>query len=91
MLIKHYTDLMATNKESIDSLEVGLSGLQNGMQQIEIGIIDKLHQLEQTINRMSEALLSNKQGSNHNIGNCSHSYKKNTKDGAIGRRMIFSL
>lgn len=51
---------MATNKESIDSLEVGLSGLQNGMQQIEIGIIDKLHQLEQTINRMSEAVLSNK-------------------------------
>ncbi|KAH9735892.1 hypothetical protein KPL71_017903 [Citrus sinensis] len=68
---------MATNKERIEILEVGLSGLQNGMQQMEISVNDKLHRLEETINRMSEALFSNKEGSSHNVNNhASHSYKE---------------
>ena len=40
---------MATNKERIESLEAGLGGLQIGMQQMEISVNDKLHQLEETI------------------------------------------
>ncbi|KAL9435272.1 hypothetical protein AB3S75_021528 [Citrus x aurantiifolia] len=78
---------MATNKERIEILEAGLSGLQNGMQQMEISVNDKLHRLEETINRMSEALFSNKEGSSHNVNNhASHSYKEEVD----GSRMIFS-
>ena len=82
---------MATNKERIENLEARLDGLQDGLQQMEIGINDKLHQLEETINRMSEAFFSNKEGSSHNVNNHpSHSYKEHTKEEAGGSRMIFS-
>ncbi|KAH9717618.1 hypothetical protein KPL71_021897 [Citrus sinensis] len=82
---------MATNKERIENLEARLDGLQDGLQQMEIGINDKLHQLEETINRMSEAFFSNKEGSSHNVNNHpSHSYKEHTKEEASGSRMIFS-
>lgn len=58
---------------------------------MEIGVNDKLQQLEETINRMSGALFSNKEGSSHNVSNCtSHSQKKNTKEEVDGNRMIFS-
>ncbi|KAH9717760.1 hypothetical protein KPL71_021954 [Citrus sinensis] len=40
---------MANNKERIENLEARLGGLQDGMQQMEIGINQKLHQLEETI------------------------------------------
>ena len=82
---------MANNKERIENLEARLGGLQDGMQQMEIGINDKLHQLEETINRMSEAFFSNKERSSYNVNNHpSHSYKENTKEEASGSRMIFS-
>lgn len=82
---------MANNKERIENLEARLGGLQDGMQQMEIGINQKLHQLEETINRMSEAFFSNKEESIHNINNHpSYSYKENTKEEVGGSRMIFS-
>ncbi|KAL9429100.1 hypothetical protein AB3S75_030999 [Citrus x aurantiifolia] len=82
---------MATNKERIENLEARLDGLQDGLQQMEIGINDKLHQLKETINRMSEAFFSNKEGPSHNVNNHpSHSYKEHTKEEASGRRIIFS-
>lgn len=40
---------MATNKERIESLEAGLSGLQEGMNCMELGIVDKLHHLEEML------------------------------------------
>ncbi|RVW72141.1 hypothetical protein CK203_057976 [Vitis vinifera] len=52
---------MATNKERIEQLEAGLGGLQDGMSRMELGLTDKLHQMEETIHRLSEALLSNKE------------------------------
>ena len=58
---------MATNKERIENLEVGMGGLQDGMRRVELGVADKLHQLLETINRMTETMMfSNKEGSNYN-------------------------
>ena len=49
---------MATNKERIEHLEEGLGGVQDGMQRMEAGITDKIQQLEDTIAKQYEALLS---------------------------------
>ena len=49
---------MATNKERIEALETGLGGVQDGIQR-----------LEDTVNRLSEILLSTRESSNnHNNG-----------------------
>ncbi|RVW57854.1 hypothetical protein CK203_117249 [Vitis vinifera] len=49
---------MATNKERIEALEAGLGGVQDGIQR-----------LEDTVNRLSEILLSTRESSNnHNNG-----------------------
>ncbi|KAA8546792.1 hypothetical protein F0562_003221 [Nyssa sinensis] len=57
---------MASNKERIEALEAGLGGVQDGMQRLELGVTDKLRHLEETINKLSEALLSTKEPSNNN-------------------------
>jgi hypothetical protein len=57
---------MTTNKERIENLEVGLGGLQNGMSRLELNIVDRIHQMESNINKLTEALLSNKEGSSSN-------------------------
>ena len=44
---------MATNKEKIELLEVSVGGLQDNMSRMELGINNKLHQLEVAINRIS--------------------------------------
>ena len=54
---------MATNKERIEKLEIGLGGLQEGMSIIESGVTENLHHIEETINEVSEVLLTNKAGS----------------------------
>ena len=61
-MFKNFVVLMATKKERIQNLEARLGGLQDGMQQMEIGINEKLHQLEETINRMSDAFFQTKKG-----------------------------
>ena len=49
---------MTTNKERIEALEAGLGGVQDGMQR-----------LEDTVNKLSEILLSTRESSNnHNNG-----------------------
>ena len=40
---------MATNKERIERIEADIGNLQNKMEQIEIGINDKLQRLEDTL------------------------------------------
>jgi ClpP class serine protease len=57
---------MASNKERIEALEVGLGGVQDGMQQLELGVVDKLHHLEETINKLLEAFLSTREVSSNN-------------------------
>jgi len=55
-----------SNKERIEALEARLGGVQDGMQQLELGVADKLHHLEETINKLSEAFLSTREVSSNN-------------------------
>lgn len=89
---------MASNKERIEVLEAGLGGLQEGMQRIELAVADKLHQLEDTINKISEALLSSEASPshhNHEREGFSRTYKEDTNNGknqedSDGGRQVFS-
>ncbi|XP_010275983.1 PREDICTED: uncharacterized protein LOC104610859 [Nelumbo nucifera] len=57
---------MATNKERIERLEAGLGRFQDHFSRMEVGVSDKFHQLEDAINKLSEALLSNRVASTNN-------------------------
>lgn len=50
---------MGTNKERIESLEVGLGGLQNNFSRMVVGVTDKLHHIEDVLSKLSEILLAN--------------------------------
>ncbi|KAA8519250.1 hypothetical protein F0562_013506 [Nyssa sinensis] len=58
---------MGTNKERIEWLEAGLGGIQDGLQRMELGMVDKLHHLETSLNRLSDVLLSTQESSSHNF------------------------
>ena len=68
---------MTTNKERIENLEVGLGGLQNGMSRLKLNIVDRIHQMESNINKLTEALLSNKEGSSSNTNDRSERTRHN--------------
>ena len=55
---------MGTNKERIEHLETGLGVVQEELQRMELGMIDKLHHLEEALNRLSNVLLANPESSN---------------------------
>ncbi|KAF2325565.1 hypothetical protein GH714_030423 [Hevea brasiliensis] len=57
---------MTNHKERIESLEAGLGGLQDSVSRMELGITDKFHQIENTLTKPTEAMLSNKEGYNSN-------------------------
>ncbi|KAJ0020095.1 hypothetical protein Pint_31747 [Pistacia integerrima] len=57
--------LMGTNKERIEHLESRLGAVQERLQQMEFGMNDKLHHLEEALNRLSNMLLANPESSNH--------------------------
>ena len=57
---------MASNKEHIEALEIRLGGVQDGLQQMELGMADKFNHLEATIQKLLEALLSTNASSSHN-------------------------
>jgi hypothetical protein len=63
---------MTTNKERIELLEAGLGGVQDGMQRMEDSMINRLHNLEETINKLLEAMIASKTSS---------SYHNNNRDG----------
>ncbi|WJZ90933.1 hypothetical protein VitviT2T_010048 [Vitis vinifera] len=84
--------LMATNKERIEQLEARLGGLQDGMSRMELGLTDKLHQMEETIHRLSEALLSNKEGSSSNTNDRNgrvRNNRDNSKEQMGGGQQMF--
>ena len=70
-------------------MEAGIGGLQNGMHRIEFGVADKIHQLEETINRMFEALLSKKEVFNGN-NNSPERHSCTNKEEPEGSHQIFS-
>ena len=83
---------MATNKERIEQLEAGLGGLQDGMSRMELGLTDKLHQMEETIHRLSEALLSNKEESSSNTNDRNgrvRNNRDNSKEQMEGGQQMF--
>ncbi|KAJ0040554.1 hypothetical protein Pint_26938 [Pistacia integerrima] len=82
---------MATDKERIENLEIELGRLQDGMSRMEIGITDKLRQLEETINTLSELRLT-KTGPNNTSDYSSHlrSNQEENREGMDGNRQIFS-
>ena len=80
--------MMATNKERIENLEVGLRGLQDEMSWLELGFVDIFYQIEEALNMLFVAVLSNKNGSSSNTNNqdghfCNNrnEFKENTKGG----------
>ncbi|KAJ0007378.1 hypothetical protein Pint_29904 [Pistacia integerrima] len=78
---------MASNKERIEALEARLGGVQDGLQRLELGVTDTLHRLEETINKLSEAVLPTKEPSNNNWreGSSSSYHEENN-----GGRQVFS-
>ena len=56
---------MATNKGQIKLLEVGLGSVQSKVQQLGVGLNNKFHQLEETINQLSKVLLASKESSSY--------------------------
>jgi hypothetical protein len=84
---------MATNKEQIENLKVGLGGLQDGMSKMKLNIVDRFHQMKGTINNLTEALLSNKKGSNNNNNDrsgCIRHNKEEFVEKIEGGRQMFS-
>ena len=59
--------IMATNKERIENLEVGLGGLQANLSRMELGVNDKLHQLENAISKISEVLSTRQDPTSSNV------------------------
>ena len=57
---------MASNKERIEALETRFGGMQDGLQQMELGMAYKFNHLEATIQKLSETLLSSNASSSHN-------------------------
>lgn len=55
---------MATNRVRIEALESQLSGIRDGVQRMELGMNDKLHQIENTINRLTDVLLHSRESFN---------------------------
>ena len=69
---------MATNKERIEALEAGLGGVQ-----------DAIQQLEDTVNRLSEILLSTRESSN-NYNNGREGFVRPQREENDSGRQIFS-
>jgi hypothetical protein len=81
--------LNGDNKERIEMLEAGLGGVQEGVQRMEMSMSGKMRQLEETINKLSEAMLSSKGESSHGNtnreGNSRSIHEENE-----GYRQVFS-
>jgi len=84
---------MATNKERIENLKVALGGLQDSMSRMVLGLNDKLHHMEEVINKLSMALLSTKDSSsntNARSGPSRHNREEFTESVEGGRQMFSS-
>lgn len=54
------------NKEMIEQLEASVGGLKDNSSRMELGVADKLHQMEDTLKRLTDTLLTNYEGSSSN-------------------------
>lgn len=57
---------MTTNKERIEHVEVELGSLLYGMKRIKLGLNDRLHRLEKTINKKADSISASRGTASHN-------------------------
>ncbi|XP_041025505.1 uncharacterized protein LOC121265907 [Juglans microcarpa x Juglans regia] len=70
--------IMGTNKERIEQMEARLGGVQDGLHRMDLGMADRLCQVEETLNRLSDVLFANQEIPNHH------------REGNDGGRMVVS-
>ncbi|KAH9696914.1 hypothetical protein KPL71_023390 [Citrus sinensis] len=78
---------MTTNKERIERIEADLGNLQDRMEQMEVGINDKLQRLEETINKLVESNNATKGTTSRNSTENSSSTKPAREERDAGRHM----
>ena len=80
---------MSTNKERIENLEASFGDLQTKFDRMEVGVGDKLRQIEAAISRMSNILITRHETS---LGspNAQASQSSNGQDLLEGRRPMFT-
>ena len=81
---------MTTNKERIELLEKELGAVQHGLERMEVGVNDRLHQLEETIQKLSEAVLSNRSSSSHNTHEREGPFRAYHEETDGGRQILSS-
>ena len=83
---------MAINKKRIENLEVGLGGLQANLRIMELGVNDKLHQLENAISKISKVLSTRQEPTSSNVNERSgqSSYGRSRENTERGRPMFSS-
>lgn len=60
---------MTTNRNRLDRVETEIAELQEGMKRMEVGQVgmsDKLHQIEGTLSKLAESMLTSKGTPSHN-------------------------
>ncbi|KAJ8749838.1 hypothetical protein K2173_013241 [Erythroxylum novogranatense] len=80
---------MASNKERIKTLEVGLGQLQDSVSQMERGFADKLQQIETAISKLSESALPSRDGAS-SMGDRNSQVRANREEIREGGRSTFS-
>ena len=78
---------MATNKERIEWIEADLWSLQDRMEQMEVGINDKLKRLEESINKLVESNSATKGTTSRNSTKNLGSTKPVREERDAGRHM----
>ncbi|KAK9183557.1 hypothetical protein WN944_026710 [Citrus x changshan-huyou] len=78
---------MTTNKERIERIEADLGSLQDKMEQMEVGINDKLQRLEESINKLVESNSATKGTTSCNSIENSGSTKPVREEREAGRHM----
>ena len=78
---------MTTNKERIERIEADLGSLQDRMEQMEVGINDKLQRLKETINKLVESNNATKGTTSRNSTENSSSTKHAREERDAGRHM----
>ena len=80
---------MSTNKERIENLEASFGDLQTKFDRMEVGVGDKLRQIEAAISRMSDILITRHETSLGNP-NGQAAQSSNGQDRLEGRRPMFT-
>jgi hypothetical protein len=83
------TVTMASNEKRIEALKSELTGVQDGMQWLKLGLTNKLHYLEKTINKLLKTFLSTREVSSNNNHGWDGSFHSHLEEND-GNKQIFS-